>query len=205
MKRRRSATFPLNFLAEAGARVPNGLPSRPAFQAMPSIAMVLVVMLLGVLLWLLHRSDQEEERLTLIKDILWVEQNIHFHLTSDEEKLAQLAGDLGRRSLSLDLLENSARALIANNPEFERLLLRDIDGQVAVAVPPSQGEPSGVAAGEAGPWWPAFLLARSPGGWRGVRLTWCPDAAPPSRRMCRSIRTMPSSACWWRWCRWMRC
>ncbi|KAF0219690.1 MAG: two-component system LuxR family sensor histidine kinase [Rhodospirillaceae bacterium] len=156
--------------------MPNGLPSRPAFQAMPSIAMVLVVMLLGVLLWLLHRSDQEEERLTLIKDILWVEQNIHFHLTSDEEKLSQLAGDLGRRSLSLDLLENSARALIANNPEFERLLLRDVGGQVAVAVPPSLGEPSGVAAGEAAPWWPAFLLARSTG-----RVAWSPPYIVPGR------------------------
>lgn len=156
--------------------MPHGLPYRPAFQAMPAVAMVLVVMLLGVLLWLLHRSDQEEERLTLIKDILWVEQNIHFHLTSDEEKLAQLAADLGRRALSLDLFENAARAQIANNPEFQRLVLRGVDGTLAVSVPPSQGEPSGVAAGEQAPWWPAFLLARSTG-----RVAWSPPYNAPGR------------------------
>ncbi|MBI2240560.1 MAG: PAS domain S-box protein [Magnetospirillum gryphiswaldense] len=147
--------------------VPNGLPSRPAFQAMPAVAMVLVVMLLGVLLWLLHRSDVEEERLTLIKDILWVEQNIHFHLTSDEEKLAQLAADLGRRSLSLELFENAGHALIANNPEIQRLTLRGDDGVLSVAVPPVQGEPSGFVPGEQAPWWPAFQLARSTG-----RVSW---------------------------------
>lgn len=159
-----------------GHPVPLGLPSRPAFQAMPAIAMVLVVMLLGVLLWLLHRTDQEEERLTLIKDILWVEQNIHFHLTSDEEKLGQLAADLGRRSLSLDLLENSARALIANNQEFDRLLLRGVDGRLSVSVPPSLGEPSGSLAGEQAPWWPAFLLARSTG-----RVAWSVPYLIPGR------------------------
>lgn len=157
-------------------RLPHGLPARPAFQAMPAVAMVLVVMLLGVLLWLLHRTDQEEERLTLIKDILWVEQNIHFHLTSDEEKLTQLAGDLGRRALSLELFENSARALIANNPEFLRLVLRDVDGALSLAAPPSQGEPSGVAVGEQAPWWPTFQLARSTG-----RVTWSPPYVVPGR------------------------
>lgn len=158
---------PLSTLDMTKPAVPNGLPSRPAFQAMPAVAMVLVVMLLGVLLWLLHRSDVEEERLTLIKDILWVEQNIHFHLTSDEEKLAQLAGDLGRRSLSLDLFENSGRALIANNPEIQRLTLRGAEGELAVAVPPVLAEPSGFSPGERAPWWPAFLLARSTG-----RVSW---------------------------------
>ncbi|MGE4280484.1 MAG: PAS domain S-box protein [Magnetospirillum sp.] len=152
--------------------VPNGLPSRPAFQAMPAIAMVLVVMLLGVLLWLLHRSDVEEERLTLIKDILWVEQNLHFHLTTDEEKLGQLASDLGRRSLSLELFENAGRALIANNPEIQRLTLRGVDGVLSVAVPPVQGEPSGFLPGEQAPWWPTFLLARSTG-----RVSWSPAYA----------------------------
>ena len=141
---------------------------------MPAIAMVLVVMLLGVLLWLLHRNDQEEERLTLIKDILWVEQNLHFHLTTDEEKLSQLASDLGLRGLSLDLLENSARALIANNQEFERILLRNVDGSLAVSAPPSVGEPSGIVANDLAPWWPAFVLAKSTG-----RVAWSQPYAVP--------------------------
>ncbi len=65
--------------------------SRDAIQIMPLAAMGLVVMLLGVLLWLLHRSEVEDERRSLIQDILWVEQNLHFNLESDGERLGQLA------------------------------------------------------------------------------------------------------------------
>ncbi|MEW5728564.1 MAG: PAS domain-containing sensor histidine kinase, partial [Pseudomonadota bacterium] len=71
--------------------ISRALPARAAFQAMPVVAMALIVMLLGALLWLLHRNEIEEERHALIKDILWVEQNINFHLVSVEEKLTHLA------------------------------------------------------------------------------------------------------------------
>ena len=156
--------------------VPFGVSSRPAFHAMPAVAMVLVVMLLGVLLWLSHRNEQEDEQTELIKDILWVEQNIHFHLTSDEEKLGQLAADLGSHHLSLEKFENSARALIANNPEFDRLLLRGEDSRLALAMPPTEGEPAGGAAGEQAPWWGAFALARSTG-----RVAWSQPYASAGR------------------------
>ncbi|HTH40320.1 MAG TPA: PAS domain-containing sensor histidine kinase, partial [Rhodocyclaceae bacterium] len=76
---------------------------------MPAVAMALVVMLLGVLLWLLHRNEVEEANAALIKDILWVEQDIYFHLTSAEEKLTQLAAELGHDDIPAESFEVQAR------------------------------------------------------------------------------------------------
>lgn len=143
---------------------------------MPAIAMVLVVMLLGVLLWLLHRNEVEDARLGLIKDILWVEQNIHFHLTSGEEKLTQLATEIGRGDLPAETFEIQARALIATSGDFDRVLLRDADGGLASAVPPSGDDSDTAKGGEAAPWWAAFTLARSIG-----RVAWSAPFAQPGR------------------------
>ena len=40
-----------------------------------------------VLLWYLHRNDVEEQRATLISDVLWVEQNIRFQMERNTEQL----------------------------------------------------------------------------------------------------------------------
>ncbi|EME70070.1 C4-dicarboxylate transport sensor protein dctS [Paramagnetospirillum caucaseum] len=137
------------------------LRDRHAIQAMPVVAMGLVVMLLGVLLWLLHRNEVEEEKRVLIQDILWVEQNLHFHLSSGVERLEQLADLAGRdggpHSGEFGL---QGRALIATSPEIERIIVRDADGAVLHALPPS--EAGGAAGGD--PQWPAsHALARLSG------------------------------------------
>jgi two-component system sensor histidine kinase DctS len=142
---------------------------------MPVIAMALAVLLLGVLLWLLHRNEVEDARLGLIKDILWVEQNIHFHLTSGEEKLAQLAAETARGELPSETFEVQARALIATSGNFDRILLRDAQGGLAAAVPPVADMPAGTV-GEAAPWWEAFTLAKSIG-----RAAWTPPFQAPGR------------------------
>jgi two-component system, LuxR family, sensor histidine kinase DctS len=132
---------------------------REAIQAMPVVAMALVVMLLGVLLWLLHRNEMEEEQRTLIQDILWVEQNLHFHLSSDAEKLQELATKIARDGVDPHTLRLQVRALISNNPEFERIVLRDAEGKVELMVPPADGR-----GGEGDPaWLTTFTLAKSVG------------------------------------------
>ncbi|MBI3444730.1 MAG: PAS domain S-box protein [Magnetospirillum sp.] len=136
------------------------LRDRGAIQAMPVIAMVLVMMLLGVLLWLLHRNEMEEENRALIQDILWVEQNLHFHLTSDGERLEQLAELVGRDGLDSAEFTLQSRAIIANAPEIDRIVLRRADGGVFRATPPSDTE-SGPAADPN--WQTTFTLARSSG------------------------------------------
>lgn len=130
-------------------------------------AMALVIMLLGVLLWLLHRNEVEDTRVALIKDILWVEQNLHFHLVSGEEKLGQLAAEMVRGKLEGEAFAVHAQGLINTGGEFDRILLRDPEGQLVVAVPPLDSEAAGPPPGEAAPWWSAFVLARSIG-----RVAW---------------------------------
>ncbi len=50
--------------------------------------------LLG-LLWLLHRQELEEKRGAVIRDILWIEQNLRFALDRDVEQLSDVGGDVG--------------------------------------------------------------------------------------------------------------
>ena len=133
---------------------------RDAIQIMPLAAMGLVVMLLGVLLWLLHRNEVENEQRALIQDILWVEQNLHFNLDADTERLEQLADLLGRDGLAADAFMVQSHAIIANSPEVERIIIRREDGSLARSAPPTQGDP-GADADPA--WRNTFTLAKNIG------------------------------------------
>ena len=98
--------------------------------------MVLVVLLLGVFLWLLHRSEQEEANLTLIKDVLWVEQNLHFQLTSDEEKLQHLAESLGHEDGKGERFAAMARHVVTANPAIQRVVWLNAQGRPVLSEPP---------------------------------------------------------------------
>ncbi|MBI5163099.1 MAG: PAS domain S-box protein [Magnetospirillum sp.] len=145
---------------------------RAAVQAMPLVAMTLIAMLLAVMLWLLHRNEVEEERDTLIMDILWVEQNLHFNLTSGAEKLARLAGDAGRLGSTAAPVAAQGRHLLATTPELARIIVRGDDGAVEMALPPlAQDVPAADASSPRGV---AALLALSLG-----RPTFGPAFAAP--------------------------
>ncbi|MEF8707785.1 MAG: hypothetical protein V5B38_02425 [Candidatus Accumulibacter propinquus] len=62
------------------------------------LAVGLLLVLLITLLWLLHRNEIDEQRSTLIADVLWLEQSLRFHLDGNSEQLQQLALDLTRAS-----------------------------------------------------------------------------------------------------------
>ena len=104
--------------------------------AMPLVAMALVVVLLGAFLWLLQRNERDEEALALIKDALWVEQNLHFQLASDEDKLERLAETLGRTEVDLRQFAAMARLVVNTNPAIERVLWLDPQGRTMLAEPP---------------------------------------------------------------------
>ncbi|RAU20848.1 PAS domain-containing sensor histidine kinase [Paramagnetospirillum kuznetsovii] len=133
---------------------------RDAIQIMPLIAMGLVVMLLGVLLWLLHHNEMEDEYRALIQDILWVEQNLHFNLESDVERLGQLAELAGREGFGADSFGFQARSLLGNSPELERIILRQADGAAFRTVPPGDGDPD---KGTDPEWRNTFTLIRTLG------------------------------------------
>ncbi|MBY6261397.1 PAS domain S-box protein [Azospirillum sp. 412522] len=106
---------------------------------MPVVAMALVVVLLGAFLWLLQRNERDEEALALIKDALWVEQNLHFQLASDEDKLERLAETLGRTEGDLRQFVAMARLVVNTNPAIERVLWLDAQGRTLLAEPPLPG------------------------------------------------------------------
>lgn len=57
---------------------------------MPRLSFALFIAAVLGLLWLSERADNEEQRATLISDMLWLEQNLRFVLTHNEELLGQI-------------------------------------------------------------------------------------------------------------------
>ena len=141
-----------------------------SIQVMPLAAMALVVLLLGVLLWLLHRTEVEEREKALIEDVLWVEQDLHFHFTALSERLGLMADRLGRDGGGV--FDDESRALVGAIPEIRRLALRDGGGRLLAAYP---GLDPAAQVESAGDWADRRTLAQSLG-----RMVF----GPPSR--CRA-------------------
>lgn len=103
--------------------------------ALPKLGIVLLLVALFSLLWLLHRTEAEEERAALIKDVLWLEQNLRFHLNGNEEQLQQLAADLTSLPDAKKLFRLRAAHQLKNNPEMSQLLWFDAERKVIDALP----------------------------------------------------------------------
>jgi two-component system sensor histidine kinase DctS len=84
----------------------------------PRLSFVLFISAVVALLWLSNRADDEEQRASLISDMLWLEQNLRFVLAHNEELLGQIgdheAGDQSR-------FESHARVLIDNQTGLRRV------------------------------------------------------------------------------------
>jgi two-component system sensor histidine kinase DctS len=74
--------------------LPTALPERTSRWrlqwVLPRLAFVLFVGGVGLLLWMSDQADKEEKRATLTSDILWLEQNLRFHLARNEELLGRI-------------------------------------------------------------------------------------------------------------------
>lgn len=113
------------------------------YLTMPKLAVGLLVALLIALLWLLQDNEKEEQRATLIADVLWLEQSIRFHLDSNREQLQQLALDLAVSGEAGKLFETRARHLMRTNPELAHVAWLERNGVTRHALPgpisPRQG------------------------------------------------------------------
>jgi two-component system sensor histidine kinase DctS len=103
--------------------------------ALPKFGIALMLMAVLTLLWVLHRHEVEEERTTLIKDVLWLEQDFRFHLTGNEEQLQQLAVDLGESPDNRKLFRLRISNLLRNNQELKQVMWLDADGKTVDALP----------------------------------------------------------------------
>lgn len=127
---------------------------------LPRLAFILFVGGVALLLWMSDRADREERRATLISDILWLEQNLRFHLTRNEELLGRI--DLAHTT-NAAVFESFARTLFGYESGLRQLIWLGADGAVRLAHPIIMDSDLVGEAGETVPSRQSFRLARSLG------------------------------------------
>ena len=118
----------------------------PWLLALPKLGILLLMAALVALFWLLQQSEREEQRNLLIKDVLWLEQNLRFHLESNRELLQQLATDLADSDDPKTLFRLRASNLLKNNPEISGITWLDAHNSTVFALP--EHEPYTTAASQ---------------------------------------------------------
>ncbi|OMG52378.1 PAS domain-containing sensor histidine kinase [Azonexus hydrophilus] len=117
------------------------LKSRPTKQhlpwllALPKFGIVLLMAALLTLLWLLQHSEREEQRSILIKDVLWLEQNLRFHLEGNRDLLQQLAVDMADPQERERVFRLRSAHLLKNSPEISQISWLDADRRSIVTLP----------------------------------------------------------------------
>ncbi|MEN9478897.1 MAG: hypothetical protein RLZZ298_292 [Pseudomonadota bacterium] len=112
------------------------------FLALPKLGIVLLLAAVIALLWMLHQNELDEERAGLIKDVLWLEQNLRFQLNGNEERLQQLAADLGSNNDHKRTFRLRAGHLLANNPEISHILWLDAKRAIIDSLPAGESPDS---------------------------------------------------------------
>ncbi|MBL8416208.1 MAG: PAS domain S-box protein [Propionivibrio sp.] len=99
------------------------------------LAVGLLIVLLILLLWLLRQNEAEEQRSTLIADVLWLEQILSFRLDGNAEQLQQLALDLSNEKNGNALFRLRSQHLIKNSPELQQILWLDSSAHLLDSMP----------------------------------------------------------------------
>ncbi len=99
---------------------------------LPRLAFVLFLAGVGLLLWISDRADKDERRATLISDVLWLEQNLRFHLARNEEVLGRV--DAAQTS-SARGFESFAHSVFGYEGGLRRLMWLSPDGTVRQTYP----------------------------------------------------------------------
>ncbi|MBI4986901.1 MAG: PAS domain S-box protein [Rhodocyclales bacterium] len=99
---------------------------------LPRLAFVLFVAAVGALLWLSERTEREDQRAILISDVLWLEQNLRFQLTHNEERLGQIS--LPQLS-NATTFEAHVRALLAGKTGLRQVIWLNPEGGVLHSFP----------------------------------------------------------------------
>lgn len=136
---------------------------RPWDWTVPRVAVFLFLLALGALLWLLHRQEIEEQKATLINDMLWVEQNLDFQLSRHQEHLQQLAQDYFAGELAGPRFDPHARSLMLNSPGMVKLLILDEGGALLRGAPGTVTDDIGGIAPRPEPSRQAYTLSNSTG------------------------------------------
>lgn len=110
-------------------------PSRPDAGLvwwLPRAAFALFIAALFALLWFGEINERDKQRATLISDMLWLEQNMHFLLTHNEELLNRLDP---KRIEQPEHFETHAKTLISRDTGITRVLWLDAGDRLHHALP----------------------------------------------------------------------
>lgn len=99
---------------------------------LPRLAFLLFVGGVGLLLWISEHADQDERRASLISDVLWLEQNLRFHLVRNEELLGRLEAT---HTANARAFESFARTLFGFESGLRQLIWLDDQGRLVQAHP----------------------------------------------------------------------
>ena len=99
---------------------------------LPRLSFALFIAAVVSLLWLTERADKEEQRATLISDMLWLEQSLRFVLTHNEELLGQIGQRLPPDGVGFEV---HARTVIDNQTGLMRVFWLDQHGGLRAKVP----------------------------------------------------------------------
>lgn len=127
---------------------------------LPRLAFVLFVGGVALLLWMSDQSDKDEKRATLTSDILWLEQNLRFHLTRNEELLGRI--DLAHTA-NAKAFESFARTMFGFESGLRQLIWLDTEGHLRLAHPAARDPDLAGEIMDAFPSRQSFRLARSLG------------------------------------------
>jgi two-component system sensor histidine kinase DctS len=99
---------------------------------LPRLAFVSFIAVVVALLLYAERSNKQEQRETLLSDMLWLEQNLHFQLSHNEDLLARLEPV---RWSNPGQFEIHAQALLNNNSGLAHVLWLNTKHQLAGSAP----------------------------------------------------------------------
>ena len=102
---------------------------------LPYLMLGLFLVAIAALVWLIREYDEEDQRTALIGDVLWMEQNLRFHLEKGAELLAQLGpGLLDEPQPSAAAQAQMQRLLQPDNPVVQ-VIWMDSAGRIRGALP----------------------------------------------------------------------
>lgn len=127
---------------------------------LPRLAFILFIGGVGMLLWISDRADNEERRTTLISDVLWLEQNLRFHMARNEELLGRIDA---AHTNDPKAFEAFARTVFGFESGLRQLIWLDHEGRLRLAHPSPMDQALAGESHESIPSRQASRLARSLG------------------------------------------
>ena len=148
---------------------PHAPPASPAgrkrwIQHLPYLSLTLFLAAIAALVWLTREYDADEQRTTLINDVLWMEQNLRFHLDRNEVNLQEIGRELFAERPLTPETEARLASLLNQERGLVQILWLSAEGHVLGAMPPrpatTASAPGDAPAAVSEP---TFQLARSVG------------------------------------------